>query len=162
MFETELKLYEFMKGFCQLMAADVKEDQLAHRAFPTGNPPGWILGHLAICTDYAAKILGGERACPRDWHVKFGPGSTPGDTLDAYPTKGELLDAYVKGHERVAEVVKKGPHENLDEPHTIEFLKVTPVQTNRDLVAHLMTTHEAMHIGQLSTWRRQMGFEKVV
>ena len=91
MFETELRLYEFMKGFCLLLVADVGEDQLAHRAFPEGNPPGWILGHLAICTDYALKMLGGERACPRDWQVKFAPGSTPADALDGYPSKAELL-----------------------------------------------------------------------
>jgi uncharacterized damage-inducible protein DinB len=47
-------------------------------------------------------------------------------------------------------------------PHEVEFLKPTPLKTNRHLLSHLMTTHESMHIGQLSTWRRQMGFEKVV
>ncbi len=43
-------------------------------------------------------------------------------------------------------------------PHRMELFENTPLQTRGDLVAHLLATHPAFHLGQLSTWRRQMGF----
>jgi len=33
--------------------------------------------------------------------------------------------------------------------------------TRGDLLAHILTTHEATHLGQLSAWRRQLGFPPV-
>jgi hypothetical protein len=51
----------------------------------------------------------------------------------------------------------------MSEPHTLElrFLK-GPLPTVGDLLAHLMTTHEAAHLGQLSAWRRLLGLPGVL
>ncbi len=33
--------------------------------------------------------------------------------------------------------------------------------TAREVIAHLMTTHIGIHLGQLSAWRRQMGMAAI-
>jgi hypothetical protein len=39
----------------------------------------------------------------------------------------------------------------------VELFKDSPVQTQGDILSHLMTTHFATHVGQLSVWRRAHG-----
>ncbi len=162
MFETESNLYRFMSMYCHLLVADIDDAQLAEQPYPGANPPGWILGHLAICTDFAVQLLGGRIACPKEWHRMFSPGTTPPADRAAYPSKAELIEAYDRGHQRVIEALAGASQETLDAPHSVDIVRDTPLETVRDVIAHLMTTHESMHLGQLSSWRRQVGFGEVV
>lgn len=162
MFETQIRLYEFLRGYCHQIVKDVADDELANRPYEGGNPPGWILGHLAICTDYAARALGGSRACPREWHVAFAPKTTPSDDAASYPAKSELMTAYDEGHKRVVEALGSAPEELFDKPHGIELLQGSGIETVGDFIGHLMTSHESFHISQLSTWRRLKGLGPLV
>src|SRR5262249_52036022 len=93
------------------------------------------------------------------WLTMFGPASDP-DALPAdAPGKGHLLSAFESGCEAVAQATKDPPPpEVLGRPHGIDVgdLKTT-IPTVGDLVAHLMTTHQAFHLGQLSACRRMLG-----
>lgn len=156
MFERETMLYAFNLQMAGRLAADV-DDAVLYQALPGGgNPPVWILGHLAISTDYALQILGREKQCPAEWHREFGPGSDPAG-VTVRPTKAELLNALEAGHARVTAAIGEADLSRLAKPHRVEFIRDSPIQTNGDLLSHLLTTHAAMHLGQLSMWRRQMG-----
>ncbi|MBY0585755.1 DinB family protein [bacterium] len=157
MFENQINVYMFLLGYLQQTVADVSEEELDQQPVGSGNPPRWILGHLAVCCDYALKQMGGSPICPREWHVSFGPGSTPGAEGSAKPSKEELLATLTKGHEKVVEQLRTVSPETMSAPHGIVFLAGTPLQCKGDLVAHLMTSHEAGHVGQLTYWRRATG-----
>lgn len=157
MFDRELLLYAFLLDYIRASVADISEDEMTLQATPGTNPPVWILGHLALATDYALKTLGQSAQCPRAWHLSFGPGSTPLADQKVTVTKAELLAAIEKGHELVSAAAAAADPARMSEPHAVAILKQSKIQTNGDLVAHLMTTHEAMHIGQLSVWRRVTG-----
>lgn len=157
MFDRERLLYAFLLDYIRASVADIGEDELTHQATPGTNPPVWILGHLALATDYALKTLGEPTQCPRAWHASFGPGTKPLADQKVSPTKAELLAAIEKGHELVSAAAATADPARMDEPHSIPFLKQSKLQTNGDLLAHLLTTHEALHIGQLSVWRRATG-----
>ncbi len=113
MLERELTLYKFNLNYLRRLLADIAEADMTATPFAGANPPVWILGHLAVATDYAGRMLGLERACPRDWHAKFSPGSKPADLQAPLPTKAELLAAIENGHRRVADAapasVGRGP-----------------------------------------------------
>ena len=158
MFEREAKLYLYMMGMCRRLASDIEPALLDHQPAPGIKAPLWVLGHLAICTDYAARMLKLDLACPADWHANFGPKTSAVVPASVRPTKERLLAAMETGHERVTAAVAIASAEDLARPHGVELLKDTPLETRADVLAHLMTTHEAFHLGQLSTWRRQMGF----
>ncbi len=157
MFERESRLFGLMITYCRQLTDDLADHQLHERAAPGANSPGWILGHLAVATDYALRLLGHEPQCPESWHRRFGMGSTPPPSASEYPSKAELLGALSRGHELTCAAAAAAPADRLREPHGSELFKRTPVQTVGDLVAHLMTTHIAMHLGQLSFWRRLNG-----
>lgn len=159
MFEHEITIHEFLLGYLKMLLRDIDEEQLDTQPFGGANTPRWILAHLAICTDYASKALGGERACPREWHAAYGPTSQPNAPDAPRPAKSELLDAIAKGHARVGELARKADPEKMKTLHTLEILKGTPIKTVGEFIAHLMTSHLAGHIGQLSYWRRSLGKE---
>jgi hypothetical protein len=79
-----------------------------------------------------------------------------------HPTKAELLAAIDNGHRRVTAAFPNANWEALEQPHAVELLKSTNLQTNADVLAHLMTTHPAFHIAQLSACRRKKGLGPVV
>ncbi len=163
MFERECTLYAFTMGYARLLSEDIDDARFAEQPAPGLNHPAWVLGHLAICTDYAAGLLGLPAACPKPWAQLFGPGSTPRPDRSIYPAKVDLLNVLEKGHERVTKAARNADPESIAQPHTLEiaFLK-GPLPTVGDLLAHLMTTHEAAHLGQLSTWRRILGMPGVL
>jgi hypothetical protein len=161
-FERELTLYKFNLNYLRLLAADIPESDLAVAPFAGANPPVWILGHLAVATDYAGKMLGLERACPREWHKQFAPGTKPADLAPPLPTKIDLLAAIENGHRRVSEAAPGASSEAMNAPHTVELLKPTNLKTNGDVLAHLMCTHIAFHLAQLSACRRKAGKAPVV
>ncbi|MEM6799353.1 MAG: DinB family protein [Planctomycetota bacterium] len=151
-----VRLYAFTLSFCESLMADVTDEELRHQPAPGVNTPAWILGHLAICTDFALTLLGQPKRLPDDWHVAFARGSDPASTEGPAPSRDQLLTALREGHAAVSEVLPAADEAALAEPNPLVILaKAFP--TKADLLAHLLTTHEAMHLGQLSSWRRQMG-----
>jgi hypothetical protein len=163
MFERERKLYGIMLGLCKMQTSDVDDAKLADLPAPGVNHPAWILTHLAICTDYAARLLGETTRCPKEWHQRCGPGSSVSAERDFYASKRELLATLAAGHECVSAAVGRATEEVLLKPHGVElaFVKNT-FPTVGDLVGHLMTTHTGFHLGQLSMWRRMMGMQGVL
>ena len=163
MFERERKLYGIMLGFCKMLTDDVDEAKLAVLPAAGVNHPAWILTHLAICTDYAARLFGEPAKCPQEWHQRCGPGSSLTSERSFYASKRDLMAALEAGQARVSEAVARATDEVLLRPHGVQlaFVKNT-FPTVGDLVAHLMTTHTGFHLGQLSMWRRMMGMPGVL
>lgn len=149
-------LYAFTLGYCETLAAEIPEEQMRHQPAPGVNSPAWLLGHLALVADMMAASLGGEAKAPKAWNGMFGMGSDPAKLGDDCPTKSELLAALRDGHERLTAASAAAAPETLAKPNPIGLLS-KPLPTLGDLVAHVMSTHEAMHAGHLSNWRRQMG-----
>jgi hypothetical protein len=163
MFERERKLYGIMLGLCKMQTADIDDKKLADLPAPGVNHPAWILTHLAICTDYAARLLGEPTRCPKEWHQRCAPGSTVSPERSYYASKQELLTTLEAGHSCVSEAVAKATDEALLQPHGSQFVFIkNNFPTTGDLVCHLMTTHTGFHLGQLSMWRRMMGMPGVL
>jgi hypothetical protein len=160
--ERELTLYKFNLNYLRLLAADLEEADLGQAPFPGANPPVWILGHLAVSTDYAGRLLGLRPQCPREWHAQFAPGTDASQVKTPYPSKEQLVTAIENGHRRVSEAAPAASSEALAQPHSVELLKPTVLKTVGDVLAHLMTNHAAFHIAQLSACRRSTGKGPVV
>ncbi|QDT00287.1 DinB family protein [Adhaeretor mobilis] len=154
--DTFRNLYAFNLGYCEQLMEDIPQEELLIVPNPGVNHPGWQLGHLAVCTDYAMKSFGKEKRFSEEWHTMFGPGSQPASEGSSHPSKQELMKSLREGHAAVVEASHGFSPEQLTDPNPIEFLRVR-LPTVADLVAHLMSTHEAAHIGHLSSWRRQTG-----
>jgi hypothetical protein len=162
MFEQLATLHQFQVGFIKMLTADMSDEDLGVSPFPGANPAVWVLGHLAICTDYAGRLLGLRPECPREWHTAFAPGSNPAEVPQPYPSMETLVTAISSGAKRCLEALPNADAQALSQPHGIELLKSTNLKTNADLLSHLMTTHMAFHAAQLSACRRKKGRPPII
>jgi uncharacterized damage-inducible protein DinB len=130
------------------------------------NHPAWTIGHLVTGSDILAEDLGLERDLPEGWRELFerrGPGDPrlPDPDRDAYPPMGALLAELERQHSRVERAWRErlaaaeAGDAGLSTPTTWRFDDVLP--TLGDAVLFLAVSHEAMHLGQLSAWRRARG-----
>ncbi len=157
MFEQESKLFASMINYLKAVVADISDANLTKAVPGAVNPPAYILGHLAICNDFTLKLLGQPPVCPPEWSEPFAPGNNPAKMKIEYPSKEELMGMIQKGHEHISAAVKKASPEAMSQPKTLASLAASTLTNVGDLVALLMTTHFALHVGQLSLMRRQLG-----
>ena len=150
-------LYRFNLGLCESLMQDIEQGEMLHQPAPGVNPPAWILGHLAIVNDFALEMLGAAKRCPAAWGALFGPQSDP-SAIDpeACPTKEELLTEIRDGFAATCELLPGADLTAMTEPNPIVPLRGA-LPTTGDLLAHILSTHAAGHLGHLSNWRRQMG-----
>lgn len=161
MLEYPLSLFDFNLAYLRLQTEDIPDDKFSLAAFPGGKTPRWLLGHLAICNDYGLQLLGRENTCSEVWHRAFGPGSDPARS-PIEPGKGELMTAMDRGAVAFKDAARAATSGQLAAKHQVpmkQLLRHTP--TVGELVAHLLSTHFATHLGQLSVWRRQQGLAEV-
>lgn len=154
-------LYRYTLATVERLMQDVADDQMAHQPSAGINPPGWVVGHLAVVNDMALGLLGKEPRLPADkradWNTEFGPGSDPLPQTGQYPAKAELMAALRETHAAVGEAIEGVDLSAMTDPNPIAPL-AKGLPTTGDLLAHILSTHPAMHIGHLSNWRRQVGF----
>jgi len=156
MFERECTIYAFLLGYAGRLVADVDDNRFADQPSPGINHPAWLLGHLCVVADRGAELLGSPRSLPASWHADFGTGSLPRPDRVSYPAKAELTAALRSSHARLDALARAVTSEVADGPNPVGFLR-DALPTVGDLLAHLLTSHEASHIGHLSNWRRQVG-----
>jgi hypothetical protein len=158
MFEHEANLYAFHLEYAQGLVAGIVDEQMT--AQPLGlalNHPAWLLGHLGLSCDFALNILGQPEVCPKAWLALFARGTEARPERSVYPAKDELIAVLERGHRAVLDALPGADPAAMAEPHQIpvKFLEdVCP--TKGHVVCHLLTSHEATHLGQLSAWRRAM------
>jgi uncharacterized damage-inducible protein DinB len=160
MFDRERRLYADQYGYARELVADVPDEEFAEEPVPGLNHPAWIIGHLTTTADFGLHVLGQKPVAPEGWGPTFAPGSVPDPNRGTYPTKAELLNAYEAGHAAFAAAAAQFDDARAAAPNPVAGLKAR-FPTLGDLVAHLLTTHEATHLGQLSAWRRTMGKQSI-
>ena len=110
--------------------------------------------------ELGSKLLGAEPACGKDWFAAYGPGSQPGDASAPAFTLAEILADIEQGYSRLLELTKNSPQELLESKHGFAPLEAS-LPSKRDLMSHLLTTHIAYHLAQLSACRRAKGHAPV-
>lgn len=157
--EQEVKVYRFLLGYGESVLADI-EEQDAHKLICEGGvSPAWIIGHLGFVANRILAMCGGQPKIDFDtWEPFFGVGSAPTGPADrdTYPAWDELKGIWRQGHADVSEVVLTLPVDKLNEPNPNERMKAS-LPTIQDFLGFVLTGHDAMHLGQLSTWRRVQG-----
>ncbi|MFH5803782.1 DinB family protein [Alienimonas sp. DA493] len=163
------RCYETHTAYGIALATDLTEEQLALRPQPGLNPPVWILGHVAVVGNFALTVLRGlgVDAMPVDlpgWRENFGIGSEPLVYAEDFtPPSGDELRAAVKEtHDRALAAAERVPAAALDEPLGPDLERLAArFPRYGDLLTHALTTHDAVHWGQLSAWRRAAGLPPI-
>lgn len=149
-----ITLNEFNRSYLKRLTTDIQESEMDLPAGTGCHSPRWILAHLAVVADYGFRQLGLPFECPIAWHRAYGPTSQAGTHPECAPGGPELLDKIEDLYSKLCTELQKADPALLSKPHAVELLKGTPLLTCGDIIAHLLTTHFAVHLGQLSVWRR--------
>ncbi len=156
---TILNSFRFNLMYAQRLVDDVPDDKWCAQPAGIPNHPAWVIGHLAVTSDFALKSLGGSPACPEAWGELFANGTTPVADAAKYPDKATLLQALEDGHGRVAAALEGATDAQLTAKLETGPKELFP--TVGDLASFIMMGHEATHLGQLSAWRRAAGLGSV-
>jgi hypothetical protein len=160
MLETIRPTFEFCSWYAQKLVADIPDEKMAAQpvAGVTMNHPAWTIAHLAWTNDNILKMLG-KTSELESWKEKVGMGSTPVSDRSKYPSKDELLNMLKLANARLWAEVSSAPEEVLKKPTPENMRHMFP--TNGAMIIGVMTGHYASHLGQISAWRRAMGFPPV-
>lgn len=157
MFDQEITLNRFMLDYCDRLMVDLGEDEFLSQAAGGGHSPQWILAHLTVVADYAGLMIGMKPAAPKAMREAFGPGSAESPREDVDFSRSALAAGLRPAYERLYESLDSADVDSLSGPHGVDLLAGTAIVTKADLVAHILTTHIATHVGQLSALRRSLG-----
>jgi hypothetical protein len=150
-----LNSFALTLDFLRAMVQDVEEAKMTAQPSGVVNHPAWVIGHLAYSCQAMAGELGLAPWLPPWWSSRFGTGSTPVDDRTAYPAKDELLTALDEGQRRIVAV--------LSAKSEAEFAGLLPDLRHRErfptlghAIVHILGSHAAIHVGQVTVWRRVM------
>lgn len=152
--------YDFNLKFAEKLVEDLDRVQMTASPYPGfENHPAFTLGHLVTASAMMAEDLGGTYNVPEGWMELFqrnGPGDPrlPSKDLSIYPEKNMLLTELNRQHEIVKGIIRKTSEKKFYERFEWRFDAYFP--TLIDLTNFICVNHEAMHLGQLSAWRRAM------
>jgi len=152
------RILNFHTSYARRLVDDVPDHVLAERPAPGMNHAAFLLGHLAFAADQSLALLGrpcrmGDDASRRrfGWRVELSL------KREDYPAKTVLLANLADAHDRLARACLEAPADLLAGPHPLDDWAET-LPTRRDVLVYTMTGHAATHLGQLSAWRRAMGY----
>jgi len=152
--------FNFAITYAQKLVADVPDEQMCAQPVPgrVMNHAAWTMGHLAWANDNGLSFIGHK---PQLGHLKelFGMTTKPANDRSLYPSKDELLAALSDAHQRLAAAAQNVSSDVLGQPAPERMRHRFP--TVGTLLAGLMSSHYSNHLGQLSAWRRAMGYPSV-
>ncbi|MCX5659031.1 MAG: DinB family protein [Planctomycetota bacterium] len=158
MYDLAIDNFAFSQSYLHKLVDDVACEQWCAQPVPGRvlNPPAWVVGHLAwVHRNGVAFITGQPNAAPAAWKDLFAPGSKVAVERSAYPTKAELLAAYDASCPVFTAALRDAKPETLAQPAPERMRSRFP--TIGHLVLGMITSHETVHLGQLSAWRRASG-----
>lgn len=161
MFEIAKTHFAQNLAYANRLVADLSEDQFVAQpvANCTLNHPAFVIGHLAWVCDVGATLLGLPAVVPPAWKDIFSMTAKPIPNRDAYSSNAELVKAFEDAHTRLTKAVFEAKPELLNDQPPERFR--SRFQSIGEVILHMLTNHEAVHLGQLSAWRRAMGLPSV-
>ena len=159
--EAVLNAHRLNLGYTQKLVADIPDDQMCAQPVPgrAVNHAAFLLGHLAWVNDSVASQLAGAAPQLSDWKEVYGMGAKPGTDRSCYRSKAELLQVLEDSHRRLAEAFSNATPEVLAQPAP-ERMRGR-FRTVGDVAVGMMTIHHGTHNGQMSAWRRALGWPAV-
>ncbi|MCC6680365.1 MAG: DinB family protein [Phycisphaeraceae bacterium] len=157
--ESLLLAWQRNADYGRKLVADLTQEQMLVQPAPATNHPAWVMSHLIAYHGVLLALLQGKT--PDDpLNHRFGMKSKPETDASLYPSKDELLAAWVKHHEDIAAALAGADESLFDQPMPLERWK-KPFPKIGSLLGYVMIAHEGIHLGQLSTWRRVQGLPAV-
>lgn len=159
--ETECTLYRMFLGMFATACEEISDADFHLLPPGGGNSPNWIIGHLLVVNRFGLSMLGQQSDQLAELMPIYGPGSIPTEDKSTLLSRDELLKDFSKTSEEFLAAIEASTVEQLDAAQETPFFQDS-LPTTRELLGHLLTTHFAMHFGQLSAWRRGRNYDSLI
>lgn len=138
------------------LAEDLRDSPM-HRAYPSGNHAMWCVGHMAYADGHLNWLIFGDPNPQAGWADLFQAGTSPQDDSSAYPTYGQVLQAFATTRANWIERIGQLAASDLGNPcaHAPEGFDAFFGTWGKALAA--LSFHAMHHRGQLADIRRSLG-----
>lgn len=159
--DNTIQASKFAQKYFQLLIKDFPQDKWLIR--PTNVPSHalWQVGHLAFTCNAGLKALGFDSIVDDSWAELFGPGSNSTDDAADYPAIEVVIEKYNEAVTKLTEIYSNADDDVLGKATKIERL-IERFPRQGDFIVFLLTSHLAIHAGQLSTLRKLLGLGNVM
>lgn len=155
-FQDSFILSRFVRRYLAQLVSDIPDSDLYALQVKKINSPGWCLGHLAVETDAAYRHLKSPGIVPEEWYRLFYFTSPPLVVNPDLPEKNLLTDALDEVFRQLESAMELQPESFWERDCHSDFLR-NHLPTEGDWYHHILTTHPAMHAGNIAAWRRMRG-----
>jgi hypothetical protein len=139
------------------MLSDFSDADMLVRPVPGANHATWQIGQVTASEARLSKMLNPAKAVelPAGYAEKFAKHTAAIDDPSQFPKKAELLDQLARVRAGTVAIVKAMSESDLAAPMQGPMAEFFP--THGHIVANLIPTHLAMHVGQIQVIRRKLG-----
>jgi hypothetical protein len=157
--ETAIKALEFARQYSSQLLEGIEPDEWFRPVADGVTHLAWQVGHLAMA-EYGLTMLRLRGKTPEDRQLisndffrRFMKQSVPSPDPAQYPPMEEILDVYLRVHQRALEELATYSDDDLREPLP-EPYAVFPTKLGS---VFFCAAHEMLHAGQIGLIRRQLG-----
>ena len=160
MLEHVVRAADVNVDYAKKLVADIPEEKMCVQPVAGMNHAAWVLGHITYVLDSMVSVFDEKPAMSAEWKALFNLASKPEADRAKYPSKAALLEAYQAALERIVGLIKAASPEQLAAEFPNPRLRPT-LPTVGIAMVHILTSHQGVHLGQLSAWRRAQGLGSV-
>lgn len=156
--ETVVELYRFQLTYLEKLVENISDELLYRKQDEGFNSLGWILGHLIVEAEDVFHDLEIPNEVNPKWSAYFKNSSGKIDSDSILPSKEELIDLVKSRYNRLAEEYSKLTDLERTANHPSSFLR-EKYSSYDAWFAHHITTHIAIHCGNIVVWKKMMSLE---
>ncbi len=141
------------------LAEDLADCPMVSPTPTQGNHPLWIMGHLVFSSAGLLSMISGQPSPYENWSELFSGGTMPRVDVAAYPSYGDVLQAYEGVHLSVLRQLEIVTQSRLSErpPAVWEQVRDDPQFQTIGQLFLFISMHEMSHRGQLADARHALG-----
>jgi hypothetical protein len=159
--QNTIQASRFTQGYVQMLIDGTPEELWFTRPAGVPNHMAWQIGHVASSANSGLKAIGKPSLCDEAWDKLFLRGTESNDDASIYPTPDQIIAKFHEVYAALTEVYEQADESVLLADTQIERL-VGRFPKQGDFLVFLLTSHLAMHAGQISTLRKLSGLGHVM
>lgn len=158
---TVVELLNFQLLYLNRLIENIPNERLYEKQLEGFNSAGWILGHICIEGEDLIRQLSTKATFEKldfNWGKWFRNSTGKIDTLSDLPSKEVLLNTLNRRYKKLGDAYANLSTLQRNGQHPSSSLN--KVLTTFDAwFAHHLTTHIAMHCGNIVVWKKLIGLE---
>lgn len=143
-----------------MMMDGLKPEEFERQPCPGANCLAWIIGHLTLTDRRSLTVLGATAfpSLPEGFEALFTTTRTVAGTQSGFPESTLLLELFNSHRQALIERVQQFDPARLAEPSPVQ----RPLFSTYHEMLLFLGLHTSMHVGQISTIRRFLGYAPLI